>query len=365
MEVLCIGDVMIPGDNIGAAAKTLRLNNLNIDIKNWETDWGKLQDRRLIIEKQGPSAESVVPQILNANKDTEMLLVLFCPVSREAINALPNLKLIGASRAGLENIDVKYATEKGIIVQNIKGRNAQAVSDFTIGLILGEIRNIARSYHAVKNGVWRKNFVNSEMIPELQGKTIGLVGFGDIGQLVAQKLSGFQVNILVFDPYVSDEVIQKYHVQKVTIEDLLKNADFVSLHARLSKDSKNVIGEKELSLMKKNAYLINTARAGLINEDALYNTLREKKIAGAALDVFWQEPIGENSRWLELDNVTLTTHIAGTTKEALTKSPYLLVEDINKLLENKEPKFIVNLEVLKRTEVQKWLKEVRSWLDVS
>jgi len=365
MEVLCIGDVMIPGDNIGAAAKTLRLNNLNIDIKNWETDWGKLQDRRLIIEKQGPSAESVVPQILNANKDTEMLLVLFCPVSREAINALPNLKLIGASRAGLENINVKYATEKGIIVQNIKGRNAQAVSDFTIGLILGEVRNIARSYHAVKNGVWRKNFVNSEMIPELQGKTIGLVGFGDIGQLVAQKLSGFQVNILVFDPYVSDEVIQKYHVQKVTIEDLLKNADFVSLHARLSKDSKNVIGEKELSLMKKNAYLINTARAGLINEDALYHTLKEKKIAGAALDVFWQEPIGENSRWLELDNVTLTTHIAGTTKEALTKSPYLLVEDINKLLENKEPKFIVNLEVLKRTEVQKWLKEVRSWLDVS
>jgi len=365
MEVLCIGDVMIPGDNIGAAAKTLRLNNLNIDIKNWETDWGKLQDRRLIIEKQGPSAESVVPQILNANKDTEMLLVLFCPVSREAINALPNLKLIGASRAGLENIDVKYATEKGIIVQNIKGRNAQAVSDFTIGLILGEVRNIARSYHAVKNGVWRKNFVNSEMIPELQGKTIGLVGFGDIGQLVAQKLSGFQVNVLVFDPYVSDEVIQKYHVQKVTIEDLLKNADFVSLHARLSKDSKNVIGEKELSLMKKNAYLINTARAGLINEEALYNTLKEKKIAGAALDVFWQEPIGENSRWLELDNVTLTTHIAGTTKEALTKSPYLLVEDINKLLENKEPKFIVNLEVLKRTEVQKWLKEIRSWLDVS
>ena len=365
MEVLCIGDVMIPGDNIGAAAKTLRLNNLNIDIKNWETDWGKLQDRRLIIEKQGPSAESVVRQILNANKYTEMLLVLFCPVSREAINALPNLKLIGASRAGLENIDVKYATEKGIIVQNIKGRNAQAVSDFTIGLILGEVRNIARSYHAVKNGVWRKNFVNSEMIPELQGKTIGLVGFGDIGQLVAQKLSGFQVNILVFDPYVSDEVIQKYHVQKVTIEDLLKNADFVSLHARLNKDSKNVIGEKELSLMKKNAYLINTARAGLINEDALYHTLKEKKIAGAALDVFWQEPIGENSRWLELDNVTLTTHIAGTTKEALTKSPYLLVEDINKLLENKEPKFIVNLEVLKRTEVQKWLKEVRSSLDVS
>ena len=365
MEVLCIGDVMILGNNIGAAAKELKLNNLNIDIKDWETDWDKLQDRRLIIEKQGPSAESVVPQILNANKNTEILLVLFCPVSREAIDALPNLKLIGALRAGLENIDVKHATEKGIIVQNIKGRNAQAVSDFTIGLILGEARNIARSYHAVKNGIWQKSFVNSDMVPELQGKTIGLVGFGYIGQLVAQKLSGFQANILVFDPYVSDEVIKKYHAKKVTINNLLKNADFVSLHVKMSKETKHIIGEKELSLMKKSAYLINTARADLIEEDALYHVLKEKKIAGAALDVFWQEPIGKNSRWLELDNVTLTTHIAGTTKEALTKSPYLLVEDINKLLENKEPKFVVNPEVLKRAEVRNWLEEARRSLDVS
>ena len=364
MQTLCIGDIMIPGNNIAAAAKELKINHLDIDIKDWETDWDKLQDRRLVIEKQGPAAEPVVSQILNANKNTEILLVLFCPVSKDAIDALPNLRLIGASRAGLENIDVKYATEKGIIVHNLKGRNAHAVSDFTIGLILGEARNIARSYHAVKNGIWRKNFVNSDTIPELQGKTIGLVGFGYIGQLVAQKLSGFKVNILVSDPYVSKEVIQEYKVKKVTTENLLKNADFVSLHARISKETKNMIGEKELSLMKNTAYLVNTARAGLVNEDALHHALKEKKIAGAALDVFWQEPIGENSRWLELDNVTLTTHIAGTTKEALTKSPYLLVEDVNKLLENKEPEFIVNPEVLKRAEVRKWLKEVRSPIDV-
>lgn len=360
MNVLCIGDTMILGKNIAEAAKELHIKPINIEKDDWETDWGKLQDRRLVIEKQGPAAEPVVSQILDANKNTEMLIVLFCPVSKDAIDALPNLKLVGASRAGLENIDVKHATEKGVIVHNLKGRNAHAVSDFTVGLILGEARNIARSYHAVKNGIWRKNFVNSDMIPELQGKTIGLVGFGYIGQLVAQKLSGFKVNVLVSDPYVSEEVIRKYHVKKVTTEDLLKSADFVSLHARASKETKNMIGEKELSLMKNTAYLINTARAGLIKEDALYQILKEKKIAGAALDVFWQEPIGENSRWLELDNVTLTTHIAGTTKEALSKSPYLLVEDINKLLENKEPEFIVNPEVLKRTEVHQWLEKVRS-----
>jgi len=360
MEVLCIGDVMIPGNTIGEAAKKLKLKNLKIDIKDWETDWNRLQDRRLVIEKQGPSVEPVVPQILDAHKNTEILMVLFCPVSKEAIDTLPNLKLIGALRAGLENVDVKYATEKGIVVQNIKGRNAQAVSDFAIGLILAEARNIARSYYAIKNGQWRKNFVNSEMIPELQGKTIGLVGFGFIGRLVAQKLSGFEVDILVFDPYVSEDEVKTYRAKKVTLEDLLKNSDFVSLHTRLSEETKNIIGERELSLMKKSAYLINTARAGLIKEEALFNALKDKKIAGAALDVFWEEPIGKNSRWLELDNVTLTSHIAGTTREALTKSPYLLVEDINKLIENKEPKFVVNPEVLQRSEIKKWLEEIRS-----
>ncbi len=360
MEVLCIGDVMIPGNTIGEAAKKLKLKNLKIDIKDWETDWNRLQDRRLVIEKQGPSVEPVVPQILDAHRNTEILMVLFCPVSKEAIDTLPNLKLIGALRAGLENVDVKYATEKGIVVQNIKGRNAQAVSDFAIGLILAEARNIARSYYAIKNGQWRKNFVNSEMIPELQGKTIGLVGFGFIGRLVAQKLSGFEVDILVFDPYVSEDEVKTYRAKKVTLEDLLKNSDFVSLHTRLSEETKNIIGERELSLMKKSAYLINTARAGLIKEEALFNALKDKKIAGAALDVFWEEPIGKNSRWLELDNVTLTSHIAGTTREALTKSPYLLVEDINKLIENKGPNFVVNPEVLKRSEVKKWLEEIRS-----
>ncbi|HEM48630.1 MAG TPA: 3-phosphoglycerate dehydrogenase [Caldithrix sp.] len=359
MKVLCIGDTMIPGKNIAKAAKELQVKPNYIEMDDWETDWNKLQDRRLVIEKQGPSAEKVVPQIANASKDIEILLVLFCPVSQEAIETLPELKLIGASRAGLENIDVDYATKKGIVVHNIQGRNAQAVSDYTIGLILAEARNIARSHTAVKNGIWRKNFFNSDMIPELQGKTVGLIGFGFIGQLVAQKLSGFRINLLVFDPYVNDDDIQKYQAKRVSLEDLLKNSDFISLHARLSQENKDLLGEKELSCMKKSAYLINTARAGLIQEDALFESLKGQKIAGAALDVFWQEPITKNSRWLTLDNVTLTSHIAGTTTEALTKSPFLLVQDINRLLEDNHPRFIVNPEVLEKIEVQKWLEKVR------
>ncbi len=365
MNILCIGDAMIPGKNIAEAAQELHIKSIKIEKDDWETDWNRLQDRRLVIEKQGPSAEKVVSQIAVANEDTEVLLVLFCPVSKEAIDTLPKLKLIGASRAGLENIDVDYATKKGIVVHNIKGRNAHAVSDYAIGLILAEVRNIARSHAAVKNGMWRKNFVNSHMVPELQDKTVGLIGFGYIGQLVAQKLSGFQTRTLVFDPYVKDDAVRKYQAKNVSLEVLLKNSDFVSLHARLDQENRDMIGELELSWMKKSAYLINTARAGLIQEEALFKVLRDKKIAGAALDVFWQEPIVENSRWLTLDNVTLTSHIAGTTTEALTKSPYLLVQDINRLFDDNKPQFIVNPEVLENKEIRKWLEKVREATDVS
>lgn len=359
MNILCIGDAMIPGIQIAAAAKLLHVKKAGIEINDWETDWNRLQDRRLIIEKQGPSAENISQEIINANKNTEIILVLFCPVSREMIGNFPKLKLIGVARAGLENIDVNYATEKGILVQHIMGRNAHAVSDYTVGLILAEARNIARSHCAVKNGVWRKSFSNSDMVPELQGKIVGLIGFGYIGQLVAQKLSGFQVKILIHDPYISKEMAAKYNASIVSLIDLLRNADFVSLHARLGKDNKHMLGERELSLMKESAYLINTARAGLIKEDALLEVLKNKKIAGAALDVFWEEPIAEGSYWLKLDNVTITSHIAGTTNEALSKSPLLLVQDINRLIDYEKPQFIVNDKVLENKEFQRWLNEVR------
>ncbi len=359
MTILCIGDAMISSQYFAEAARRLHIKKVSIEVDDWEKDWDKLQKRRLIIEKEGPSAEKVIAQISTANKATEILLVLFCPISKEAIDTLPQLKLIGVARGGLENIDIDYATKKGILIHHIEGRNAQAVSDFTIGLIIAEARNIARSHYALKNGIWRKEYVNSNMIPELKEKIIGLIGFGHVGQLVAKKLSGFEVEILAFDPYLSEEKVHKHRARKVSLEYLLQNSDFISLHARLGEESKNMLGEKELSLMKNTAYLINTARAGLIKEDALFNLLKNKKIAGAALDVFWEEPIPKDSPWLKLDNVTLTSHLAGTTREALTNSPLLLVEDINRLLDNNEPHFVVNPEVLGNKEFLRWLERVR------
>ncbi|MFC1552451.1 2-hydroxyacid dehydrogenase [Candidatus Latescibacterota bacterium] len=355
MKILCLGDPMIPARNFREACDKLSLKNKIISDTDWETDWNTLQNRRSVVEKNGPEAEPVLPEIKSADKETEMMLGLFAPVSAEAMDFLPNLRIIGASRAGLENIDVKAATERGILVHNIMGRNAHAVSDFAIGLMFAESRNIARSHLAVTKGVWRKEFVNSDFIPELSGKTLGLVGFGYIGRLVAEKLSGFKMRILVHDPFVSEDQVKSCSAEKAAIEELCSESDFISIHARMTKETEGLIGKREFGMMKPTAILVNTARARIVDEDALFDALKNRRIGGAALDVFPVEPIESDSRLLELDNVTLTTHIAGTTADALGKSPYLLVDDINKLLTGGKPNFLVNPEVLEKDEVKEWL----------
>jgi D-3-phosphoglycerate dehydrogenase len=264
---------------------------------------------------------------------------------------MPKLRIAGVSRAGLENVNVPEATKRGIVVFNVEGRNAEAVSDFAVGMMLAECRNIARAHFAIKNGQWRKTFSNSSWVPQLKDKNIGIVGFGYIGRLVAKKLSGFGVKCLVYDPFVAPDEVRKHDCTPV---------DKDTLFARMSEATKNMVGEHELRRMKPTAYLVNTARAGLLDQSALIAVLQEKKIAGAGLDVFQDEPLKPDSPFLTLDNVTLTTHIAGTTKEALSSSPELLMEDINKLLTGQKPRFVVNKEVLDRPEFKAWLKEVQS-----
>ena len=325
---------------------------------DWETNWDNLQYRRLEVEKNGPEIESVDNLILMSGKDADMLMGLFVPVSSKVMDAMPKLRIVGVSRAGLENVNVKEATARGILVFNVQGRNAHAVSDFTVGMMLAECRNIARAHHAVKNGKWQKTFSNSGAVPELGGRTVGLIGFGHIGSLVAKKLSGFNVNILVYDPYIGDQHIDTA-CRKVELDYLLAESDFVSIHARLTEDNKKMIGAREIALMKPTAYLINTSRAGLVDQDALADALKEKNIAGAALDVFTIEPITPDSPFLDLDNVTLTTHIAGTTTDALSNSPGLLMNDVAKFLAGENAQFIINPEVLENPEFKRWLDEVR------
>ena len=360
-KALVIGDAMIQGEAFEASAKKLLHPFLStLHCGDWESDSATLQARRLAVEKQGPEIEAVDPLILSRGKDAELLAGLFIPISSKVMDAMPDLRIAGVARAGLENVNVAEATRRAIAVFNVEGRNAEAVSDFTVGLILSESRNIARAHLAIKNGEWRKKFSNSGWVPELKGKTVGLLGFGYIGRLVARKLSGFDVNLLVHDPYVDQAVVKSAGAVCVDKQTLFEQSDFISLHARHLPGAKAVVGGEELAMMKPTAYLVNTARAGLIDELALVAALAAKKIAGAALDVFSCEPIKPGSEILSLDNATLTTHIAGTTREALTRSPDLLLEDIARLLAGEPPRFMVNKEVLEAPAFKDWLEGVRA-----
>ncbi|HEU4974354.1 MAG TPA: 2-hydroxyacid dehydrogenase [Baekduia sp.] len=357
MKVLCIGDAMIPGVDLAESASAL--GTTEVVATDWERDWSGLQHRRLVVEQRGPAAEPV-PDAFADHRDADVGLGLFAPWSAEGMDRFEQLRLIGVARAGVENVDLAAATERGILVLNVLGRNAEAVSDYTVGMILAEARNIARSHAAISAGQWRKEFSNSAFVPELHGKTIGIVGFGHIGQLVARKLGGFQVRVLAFDPFASPDALAAAGAHAATLDQLLRESDVVTLHARLTPESQGLIGRDELAKMQPTAYLVNTARSGLVDGDALVDALREQRIAGAALDVFDREPLAEGDPLLELDNVTLTSHLAGTTREALTRSPELLVGAVRDVLAGRPSPSLRNPEVLDRTDVRGWLESTRT-----
>ncbi|MCD8139604.1 MAG: hypothetical protein LUE17_07485 [Planctomycetaceae bacterium] len=234
------------------------------------------------------------------------------------------LRAVGVLRAGLENVDLAAAAARDIEVIPTPGRNARAVAEFTVGLILAEIKNIARGHDAMKDGVFRKNYVNTGMVPELFGKTVGLIGLGHIGGLVARFLEPFGCRLMVYDPYLAD--FPAGLERSATLDDLLAASDIVTIHMRLTDATKHMLGPAQFARMKRGAYFVNTARSGLVDETALVQALQNGTLMGAALDVFDQEPLPDSHPFLTLDNVTLAPHMAGTTRDAFTNSPRLFCE---------------------------------------
>lgn len=369
IKTLLVGDAMIKDDKFVMNWEKYMQEYGNDYIAGmYEADFPSLQKKRLVVEHEGPEQEPACDFFKENGKDAEMALALFAPFNKEALSYMPNLKIAGVCRDGTQNVNIEECTKRGILVFNVRGRNAHAVSDFTVGMMLAEARNIGRAHAALKSGDFRKNFSNAGMVPDFQDRTVGLVGFGYIGSLVARKLSGFQVKVLVYDPFVDKALIESYPgCQKVDdIMDVMKNSDFISIHTKATEKTKNLVGEKEIAAMKPSAYLINTARATIVDQHALYNALKEKRIAGAALDVFMAEGTGffdketqegrDSMMFCELDNVTITTHIAGSTDDVFTNSPGLLMNDIKKLLKGEQASFIKNPEVLENPEFKAWLE---------
>lgn len=342
--ILLVGDDYIDSGVMAAGFAPFREYGYEFVTYDWVHEGGmtQLQHKNRILEEEGPESVPVPEEVYSLIADAEILVCQFLPVPRALLEAGKNLQAVSTLRAGLENLNVAAASELGIMVFNNPGRNAHAVAEFAIGLMLAEARNICRCHQSLKEGGWRRNFINSAYIPELEGRTVGIIGLGHIGRLVAKKLAGFEPRLLGYDPYVKPDEVNYLGVKLVDLDTLLRESDFVTLHARLTEENHHMIGERELGLMKPTAILVNTARSGLVDEEALYKALKEQRIGGAALDVFDIEPPGKDYPLVTLDNCTVTTHMAGTTQDALLNAPKLLAQKMLCLVKEGEPRYLVN-----------------------
>jgi len=233
-------------------------------------------------------------------------------ITKNVLVKAKNLKLVGRAGVGVDNIDIESATRNGVLVMNVPAGNTISACEHTFALILSLLRNIPQAHSSMKQGKWdRKKFTGNE----LYSKTLGIIGLGRIGREVAKRALSFGVRVVGYDPYISKEYVQKLGVELLSFEEVMKNSDIITLHVALNENTKYLINKQTLSLMKDDSFLINVSRGPVINEKDLYEFLKEKKIKGAALDVFEKEP-PEDLIFRNLDNVILTPHLGATTVEA-------------------------------------------------
>jgi D-3-phosphoglycerate dehydrogenase len=243
-------------------------------------------------------------------------------VTAEILSAAKNLKIVGRAGVGVDNIDVKAATEKKIQVINTPQGNAIAAGELAVAYIFALARKLPQSTASMKKGEWEKK---KFMGVEITGKTLGVVGFGNIGRTVAERGVGLKMRVLAFDPGLAPGASPPAGIEFASFEQLVTQSDFISLHIPLLPSTKNLFGTETLGKMKKGAYLINCARGGVVDENALYESLKSGHLGGAALDVFEKEPCGPLPLF-ELDNVLASPHIGASTKEAQEKVAVELAE---------------------------------------
>jgi D-3-phosphoglycerate dehydrogenase len=264
-------------------------------------------------------------------------------VTAKALEYADQLKIISRIGVGYDSIDIPTATSKGIAVTTTPGAGAETVAEFAFALMAALTRRVIQCDRSAREGSWLR--ISG---PSLYRKTLGIIGLGAIGKQLAKIVSGFDMKILAYDVFKDEKYAAENNIKYVTLEDLLKTSDFVSLHIPLNKETKHLINENTLRLMKPSAQLINCSRGGLIDEAALYNALKEGIIAGAALDVFEEEPVNVDNPLLTLDNVIASTHNAGTSVEGKNKVVEAAVLNVLDIIDGKIPVGIRNPEVLKK-----------------
>ncbi|MBS7634109.1 C-terminal binding protein [Candidatus Bathyarchaeota archaeon] len=283
--------------------------------------------------------------VIRCCSDADGLLNQYAPITRRVIEGLQKAKIIVRYGVGVDNIDVDAATEKGIFVANVI-YDVTDVADHALSLILSLVRKIVWADRNVKGNKW--DWKTVQPISRLKDKIVGIIGFGRIGRKVAQRLRGFEVKIVAYDPYVPRETFREYGVEKIDFEALIKESDIITIHIPLTNETRHMIGEKELKSMKREAIIVNVSRGGIIDEKALCKALEERRIAGAGLDVLEEEPPAKDNPLLRLDNVIITPHMAWYSNRSLDEIRRKAAEEVARVLSGQIPVNLVNRDVLKK-----------------
>jgi D-3-phosphoglycerate dehydrogenase len=309
---------------------------------------GKRDDIRLDKLDNGALSDAAKPILAAAHVyqtgSTRDELVRDYHTGAELLAHTPNLLVVSTNGAGYDTVDVKACTERGILVLNQSGGNAESVAEHVLGMLLTLVKRMVECDRALRAGTLtdRVDFTGREA----HGKTIGIVGIGNVGRRVAELCRGlFRMQVLAYDPYVDAEEMRKRGARKVELDELVRSADFVSINCPLTEETRGMIGAREYALMKPTAYFITTARGLIHDEAALEVALREKKIAGAGLDVWGKEPPPSAHPLLQFDNVIVTAHTAGVTREARANMGRIAAEQMLDALDGRPVARIVNPQV--------------------
>lgn len=287
--------------------------------------------------------------IIDKVKDLDALVTLLSDkIDAEVFNAGPKLRIVSQLAVGFDNIDVQEATKRGIYVSNTPEVLTDTTADFSWALLMAIARRVVEADRYVRTGQWKVAWHPDMMTGrDIHGATIGIVGAGRIGYAMAKRATGFDMKILFYDVVPRPEIEKDFGAKKVDLDTLLKQADFVSIHVPLMKETLHLMNEQKLRLMKKTAYLINNSRGPVIDEKALYKALKEGWIAGAGLDVFEQEPTPSDNPLLKLDNIVVAPHISSASLETRSQMSQMVADNLIAFFQGKKPPNLINQDVMK------------------
>ncbi|MEU4606660.1 2-hydroxyacid dehydrogenase [Kribbella sp. NPDC023972] len=335
IKTLLAGDHFVRNDLLAKALSSL--DDVSFDFREVTLPWPLTPFGPVAEVDEASDAED---QLIEALAGVEIAVTQMGPFTERVLAAATDLRFLVVCRGGPVNVNVPAATKRGIVVASTPGRNAVAAAEHAVALMMGALRNLPRLQRTLEQGEWRSDlYAYDECGVELDGSTVGLVGYGAIGQRVARVMLAFGAHVLVTDPYITQA---PEGIELVGLDDLLRRSDVVSLHARLTDQTRGMIGADQLALMPRGAVLVNTARGGLLDYDATVDALESGQLGAAAFDVFPSEPVPAGARLLTAPNVVMTPHLAGATRQTAHRAGTLAAEAVAAYLAGKDPLGLVS-----------------------